>query len=49
VRALLGLPLLTVNGLAAFGLLTLSLPPVAPAAAVVGGLLFGVGMVAGKG
>jgi hypothetical protein len=45
----LGFLLLTVNGLAAFGLLTLALPPVAPAAAIVGGLLFGVGMVAGKG
>jgi uncharacterized membrane protein YedE/YeeE len=45
----LGVLLLTVNGLAAFGVLHLSLPAVAPAAAIVGGLLFGVGMVAGKG
>ena len=45
----LGFLLLTVNGLAAFGVLTLSLPPVTPAGAIVGGLLFGVGMVAGKG
>lgn len=45
----LGFLCLTVNGLAVAGLLTLSLPPVTPAAAVVGGLVFGVGMVAGKG
>jgi len=45
----LGFLLLTVNGLAAFGILTLSLPSVTPAAAIVGGLVFGVGMVAGKG
>ena len=45
----LGFLLLTVNGLAAFGVLGLSLPPVTPAAAIVGGLVFGMGMVAAKG
>ena len=45
----LGVLLLTVNALAAFGVLTLSLPPVAPAATIIGGLVFGVGMVMGKG
>jgi uncharacterized protein len=45
----LGFLLLTVNGLAAFGVLTLSLPEVIPAASIVGGVMFGVGMVAGKG
>lgn len=47
--AALGFLLLTVNGLAAFGVLTLSLPEVTPAASIVGGVMFGVGMVAGKG
>ena len=41
--------LVTVNGLAAFGALTLSLPPVTPAAAVIGGLIFGLGMVMARG
>ena len=45
----LGVLLLTVNALAAFGVLALSLPPVTPAATIVGGLIFGVGMVMGKG
>jgi uncharacterized protein len=45
----LGVLLLTVNALAAFGVLTLSLPPVTPAATMTGGLIFGVGMVMGKG
>ena len=45
----LGFLLLTVNALAAFGVLTISLPPVTPAAAVVGGLIFGLGMVMAKG
>ena len=45
----LGFLLLAVNGLAAFGVIIPSLPPVTPAAAIVGGLVFGVGMVAGKG
>ena len=45
----LGFLLLTVNALAAVGVLTLSLPPVTPAAAVAGGLIFGLGMVMAKG
>jgi len=45
----LGVLLVTVNALAASGVLTLSRPPVTPTAAIVGGLVFGVGMVAGKG
>jgi hypothetical protein len=45
----LGVLLVTVNALAALGVLTVSLPPVTPAAAIIGGLVFGVGMVAGKG
>lgn len=45
----LGFLLLTVNGLAAVGLLEVALPPVTPIAAVVGGVVFGVGMVVGKG
>jgi len=45
----LGFLLLTVNGLAALGLLDLALPPVTPVAAIIGGLVFGVGMVVGKG
>ena len=45
----LGFLLVTVNGLAASGALTLSLPPVTPAAAVIGGLIFGLGMVMAKG
>jgi uncharacterized membrane protein YedE/YeeE len=45
----LGVLLLAVNGLAALGVLHPSLPRVTPAAAIVGGLVFGVGMVAGKG
>jgi uncharacterized membrane protein YedE/YeeE len=45
----LGVLLLAVNGLAALRILHLSLPPVTPAATIVGGLVFGVGMVAGKG
>jgi uncharacterized protein len=45
----LGVLLLTVNALAALGVLTLSLPPVTPAATIVGGLVFGLGMVMAKG
>lgn len=45
----LGVLLLTVNALASSGIITLALPPVTPTATIVGGLLFGVGMVAGKG
>lgn len=45
----LGFLLVTVNALAAFGILTLSLPPVTPAASIVGGLTFGLGMVMAKG
>lgn len=45
----LGVLLVTVNALAALGVLTVSLPPVTPAAAIIGGFVFGVGMVAGKG
>jgi hypothetical protein len=45
----LGVLLLTVNALAGFGVLTLSLPPVTPVAAIIGGFVFGAGMVLGKG
>jgi sulfur transporter len=45
----LGFLLLTVNGLAALGLLDLALPPVTPVAAIIGGHVFGAGMVVGKG
>jgi hypothetical protein len=45
----LGVLLLTVNALAALRVLTLSLPPVTPAATIVGGLAFGLGMVMAKG
>jgi uncharacterized membrane protein YedE/YeeE len=45
----LGFLLLTVNSLVAFGLLAVALPPVTPVAAIIGGLVFGVGMVVGKG
>jgi hypothetical protein len=47
--AALGFQLAVVNGLAAFGILVLSLPPVAPVAAIVGGLAFGAGMVTAQG
>lgn len=45
----LGFLLLTVNGLATIGLLAVALPPVTPVATIIGGLVFGVGMVVGKG
>jgi uncharacterized protein len=45
----LGFLLITVNALAASGLLTLALPPVRPAASIVGGLIFGIAMVLAKG
>ena len=45
----LGFLLLTVNALVAVGLLAVALPPVTPVAATTGGLVFGVGMVVGKG
>ena len=45
----LGVLLITVNGLAAVGLIAVALPPVTPVAAIIGGLVFGVGMVVGKG
>jgi uncharacterized membrane protein YedE/YeeE len=45
----LGFLLFTVNALAGFGVLTLSLPPVTPASSIVGGLIFGLGMVMAKG
>lgn len=45
----LGFLLVTVNGLAACKVIAVSPPPVTLAAAIVGGLVFGVGMVAGKG
>src|SRR5262249_43825321 len=45
----LGFLLLTVNALADSRLLTLALPPVMPAASIVGGLIFGLGMVMAKG
>jgi uncharacterized membrane protein YedE/YeeE len=45
----LGFLLLTVNGLGAIGLLGVALPPVMPVAAIIGGLVFGVGMVVGRG
>jgi uncharacterized membrane protein YedE/YeeE len=45
----LGVLLVTANALAAFGVLRLSLPPVTPVATIIGGLVFGVGMVLGKG
>jgi len=44
----LGVSLLTVNSLAV-GLIAVALPPVTPVAAIIGGLVFGVGMVMGKG
>ncbi len=45
----LGVLLLTVNALGALGIFTPSLPAVAPAAAVAGGLILGAGMVMAKG
>lgn len=45
----LALQLILVNGLAALGALVVPLPPVTPVATVVGGLIFGAGMVAAKG
>jgi hypothetical protein len=45
----LGVQLGLVNLLGALGAITLSLPPVAPVAALAGGLVFGAGMVLGKG
>lgn len=38
-----------VNGVASLGWLVIVPPPVAPAATLVGGVLFGLGMVLGKG
>lgn len=45
----LAVQLLAVNGLAAAGILSTPLPPAALAAAAVGGVIFGVGMVLAKG
>ncbi len=45
----LGLQLVAVNGLAALGVFTVSLPPLTPLAAAAGGVLFGVGMVTARG
>ncbi len=45
----LGFLLLAVNGFAAVGFLVVTLPPVTPVAALIGGLVFGAGMVVGKG
>ncbi len=45
----LAVQLALVNTLSGLGWLRLSFPPVAPLAAVVGGFLFGVGMVLTKG
>jgi hypothetical protein len=45
----LGVQLGLVNGLAALGAITVSLPPVTPVAALAGGLVFGAGMVLAKG
>lgn len=45
----LGVSLLGVNGLAVVGAIATALPPVTPLATVVGGLVFGLGMVAAKG
>jgi uncharacterized membrane protein YedE/YeeE len=45
----LGFLLIPVNALAASPVLTLSLPPVTPAASIAGGLIFGLGMVMAKG
>lgn len=45
----LAVQLLVVNALAGAGVLSTPLPPVMPAAAAAGGLIFGVGMVLAKG
>lgn len=45
----LALQLGTVNGLAAWGLLRVPVPPVAVLGAAVGGAVFGVGMILAKG
>ena len=45
----LGLQLAAVNLLVALGVLALALPPVIPVAAMIGGAVFGVGMVMAKG
>lgn len=45
----LGIQLVAINSLAGQHLLTVQIPPVEPAAAVVGGLVFGLGMLLAKG
>jgi uncharacterized membrane protein YedE/YeeE len=45
----LGLQVALVNALAAAGWLLVTVPPIAPVSALVGGLVFGVGMVLTKG
>jgi len=45
----LALQLGAVNLLVALGAFALALPPVTPAAAVIGGAVFGIGMVMAKG
>lgn len=45
----LGVQALVVNALAGLRLLSVPIPPAEPAAALVGGLVFGLGMVLAKG
>lgn len=45
----LGVQMVAVNSLAGLRLLTVPIPPVEPAAVIVGGLVFGLGMLLAKG
>lgn len=45
----LAVQLIAVNAIAAFGVITIPTPITAPAAALVGGGVFGIGMVLAKG